>query len=60
MRVPSPFGLDFTDRFPSIEAAARRLGAKSVAIDAEPVACDPHDKPVSAARPHRRALRMVL
>ena len=38
-------GKDFTERFPAIAAAARRLEANKAVIDGELVVCDGSDKP---------------
>ena len=38
-------GKDFTERFPAIAAAARRLEAKKAVIDGELVVCDGSDRP---------------
>ena len=54
VRLYSRNGKDFTDRFPSITAAVRGLGAKSAAIDGELVSCDSEGKPDFYALMRRR------
>ena len=54
VRLSSRNGKDFTDRFPSITAAVRGLGAKSAAIDGELVSCDWEGKPDFYALMRRR------
>ena len=53
VRVYSRNGKDFTDRFPSIAAAARRL-PKDAVIDGELVSCDEAGKPDFYALMRRR------
>ena len=54
VRLFSRNGKDFTDRFPSIAAAVRRLAAKDAVIDGELVSCDETDKPDFYALMRRR------
>ena len=54
VRLYSRNGKDFTDRFPSIAAAVRRLAAKDAVIDGELVSCDEAGKPDFYALMRRR------
>lgn len=54
VRLYSRNGKDFTDRFPSIAAAVRRLKANQAVIDGELVVCDGSDRPDFYALMRRR------